>query len=205
MWIRSPFLQTGFTKGHRSTRLFSFLLFQCGPDYEGSFPWYYNTWSREKLASSVHTDTLPMLSYMFRAQYSLLSPELGPETDLLLFKTDLGLFASCSGWTLSAGHPRKACFKAELKSGTKNSLLGPSLPTIWTYFTYIRLYMYIHIGTDVYIITHSILLHSVNSFFLKHVWSCETFEQWSSFQMTLQNCSSTQIANNHNYGSWIIV
>lgn len=161
MQVRSPLLQTGFTKGHRPTGLFSFMLFQCEPD---------SVKARSLLDCLEQTDAgqfspcrsstyLPMLPRMDMAPYSPFAPEPESETDSSLCEIALGLFASCSAWTLFPGHPGK--------SGTRSCDF--SLPTTCTYFLYRYVYISKEIHVHVYVTTHSISLHPVSTFFLKCV------------------------------------
>lgn len=146
MQVRSPFLQTGLTKGHRSTCLFSFMLFQCGPDSMKAWSLYIRMPETDWIWPVQFTQIQHIPSHaVMHVQGNIFSfcTKARKRNWLTTVKTDLGLFAACSGWTLFPGHPGKACFKAKLRSGTKSSPHDLSFPTICTYFIY--KYMYIHI------------------------------------------------------------
>lgn len=128
MQVRSPLLQTGFTKGHRHTGLFSFMLLQCEPDSVKARSLLDCLEQTDAGQFSPHRSGLPRLPCMDMAAYSPFVPEPENETESSPCKIALGLSASCSDWILFPGHSGKVCFKAKLKSGTRYF----SLPTTYT-------------------------------------------------------------------------
>lgn len=179
MQVRSPLLQTGFTKGHRPTGLFSFMLFQCEPQSVKACSLLDRLEQTDAGQFSPHRSSiyLPMLPWMDMVPYSPFASEPKSETESLPCKIALGLSVSCSAWTRFSGHPVKVWFKAKLKSGTRYCEF--SLPAIWTYYRYGYIHLKIHV--HIYVTTHGISLHPVNTFFLKCVWG---WDLWKGIQFS---------------------
>lgn len=169
MQVRSPLLQTAFTKGHRPTGLFSFMLSQCELHSVKTHSLLDCLEQTDVGQFSPHRSStyLPTLPLMDMVPYSPFAPEPESETESSPCKIALALFVSCSAWTLFPGHPGKVWLKAKLKSGTR--YCGFSLPTTCTYFKNRYGYINKKIHVHVFLATHSISVHPVSTFFLKCV------------------------------------
>lgn len=180
MQVRSPLLQTGFTKGHRPTGLFPFMLFQRESHYVKA---------RSLLDCLEQTDAGQFSPHRSIQHIPSHAATHGHGPNILLLHQNLKvklsyhhvkfpwvyLSSSSSSWALFPGHPGNVWFKPKLKSGTR--YCDYSLPTRCTYF--INGYVYINkkIHVHVYVTTHGISLHPVSTFFLKCVLRLRPLER----------------------------
>lgn len=117
MQVRSPLLQTGFTKGHRRTGLFSFILFQCEPHYVKAHSLLDCLEQTDADQFSPHRSNMypRTLPHMDLATYSPFAPEAERETESSPCKIVLSL----SVLLLCMDNVSRSLWKSLVQSKTK--------------------------------------------------------------------------------------